>query len=200
MFIHRIKKMPFDEAFAEYQRCLIASSVANTYEEAIKEWEVIDLVYHPDKDLISFSNRIRSHTGCTIRNIHTKITLGPFSQSGLKKLGNKDFKHQAALLSRLIHFRRDYNLDQKVSISKEYFSSYGFKLALEQKFLTQEEYEDADRLFRMNFTQYTEADHELHFKLMKDHLIPFVKHYFKQRKAKLKDSIPFSETKIETST
>ena len=37
MFIHRIKKMSFDEDFAEYQRCLIASSVADTYEEAIKE-------------------------------------------------------------------------------------------------------------------------------------------------------------------
>ena len=62
MFIHRIKKMPFDEDFAEYQRCLIASSVADTYDEAIQEWEVIDLEYHPDKDLISFSNRVRSHT------------------------------------------------------------------------------------------------------------------------------------------
>ena len=84
MFIHRIKKMPFDEDFAKYQRCLIASSIADTYEEAIQEWEVIDLEYHPDKDLISFSNRVRSHTGCTIRNLNTKITLGPFSQSGLK--------------------------------------------------------------------------------------------------------------------
>ena len=47
MFIHRIKKMPFDEDFAKYQRCLIASSIADTYEEAIQEWEVIDLEYHP---------------------------------------------------------------------------------------------------------------------------------------------------------
>ena len=200
MFIHRIKKMQFDEAYAEYQRCLIASSIANTYDEAIQEWEVIKMEYHPDKDLISFSKRVRSHTGCTIRNRYTKILLGPFSLTGLTKLGNHDFKNQAALLSRLIHFRRDYNLDQKVSISREYFSSYGFKLALEQNFLTQEEYEDADRLFRMNFSQWTEADHGLHFKLLKDHLIPFVKQYFKERKAKLKDSIPFSESAIETST
>lgn len=200
MFIHRIKKLPFDEDFAEYQRCLIASSVADTYEEAIKEWEVIDLEYHLDKDLISFSNRRRSHTGCTIRNIHTKITLGPFSQSGLKKLGNKDFKQQAALIARLFNFKRDFDRGQRVALNREYFSRYGLELALEQKFLTQEEYEDADRLFRMNFTQYTEADHKLHFKLMKDHLIPFVKHYFKERNTKLKDSVPFSETVIETST
>ena len=193
MFIHRIKKMQFDVPYAEYQRCLIASSVADTYDEAIQEWEVIKMEYHPDKDLISFSKRVRSHTGCTIRNLHTKILLGPFSQTGLIELGNGNFQYQTTLLNRLIRFGHDYNRGQKVSLCKKYFSLYGLKLALEQNFLTQEEYEKADRLFRKGPEQWVESDHDLHFNLMKDHLIPFIKHYFKERKAKLKDSIPFSE-------
>ena len=193
MFVHRIKKMPFAEAFAEYQRCLIAASVADTYEKAIQEWEVIDLEYHPDKDLISFSNRVRSHTGCTIRNLNTKILLGSFSQSGLRKLGNKDFRKQAALIDRLLKFKQDFDRGQRIALNREYFSPYGLKLALEQKFLTQDEYEKASRLFHKNVSRWTDAEHRLHFELLQDHIIPFIKHYFKERKAKLEDSITFTE-------
>ena len=191
--MNRIKKMKFDEAFAKYRRYLIASSIANTYEEAIKEWEVIKVENRPNKDLIRFNKRISSHTGCTIRNLHTKILLGPFSQTGLIELGNGNFQYQTTLLNRLICFGHDYNRGQKVSLCKKYFSLYGLKIALEQNFLTQEEYEKADRLFRKGPEQWVESDYSLHFKLMKDHLIPFIKHYFKERKAKLEDSIPFSE-------
>lgn len=193
MFVHRIKKMPFAEAFAEYQRCLIAASVADTYEKAIQEWEVIDLEYHPDKDVISFSNRVRSHTGCTIRNHNTKILLGPFSQSGLRKLGNKDFRKQAALIDRLFKFKQDFDSDQRVALNREYFSPYGLELALEQKFLTQDEYEKANGLFHKNVDRWTEADHSLHFELLKMHIIPFIRAFLKERKAKLKDSVPFTE-------
>ena len=173
--------MPFDEDYAKYQRCLIASSI-------------------DDKDLISFSNRVRSHTGCTIRNLNTKITLGPFSQSGLKKLGNKDFKQQAALIARLFKFKRDFNRGQRVALNREYFSLYGLELALKQKFLTEDEYEIAERLFCKNADQWTDAEHSLHFKLLKMHILPFIKAFLKERKAKLKDSIPFSETTAEIST
>ena len=59
--MNRIKKMKFDEAFAKYRRYLIASSIANTYEEAIKEWEVIKVENRPNKDLISFKKLYGLH-------------------------------------------------------------------------------------------------------------------------------------------
>ena len=83
--MNRIKKMKFDEAFAKYRRYLIASSIANTYEEAIKEWEVIKVENRPNKDLISFNKRISSYTGCTIRNLHTKILLGQIGRASCRE-------------------------------------------------------------------------------------------------------------------
>lgn len=175
-------------------KVVIEASVADTWELAVLEWEIVDCT----EDESASSQCICKHEGLRylykIRNRNNKNILFPIGSTCIKKFGRNDLDEELSVMEQMFSLLHAVEKRERIELTSKYFSRKLLEYLYENNVFIPNNYNDFDgyndlefllKMFnKVNKADISDAQHRKTTAIIMNSILPYLRKRLKNTQEK----------------
>ncbi|MBQ9281340.1 MAG: hypothetical protein IJ207_03980 [Treponema sp.] len=175
-------------------KVVIEASVADTWESAVLEWEIVDCT----EDESASSQCVCKHEGLRylykIRNRNNKNILFPIGSTCIKKFGRNDLDEELSVMEQMFSLLHAVERRERIELTSKYFSRklleylYEKNVFVANKYNGFDGYNDYEFLLKMfnkvNKADISDAQHRKTTAIIMNSILPYLRKRLKNTQEK----------------